>query len=307
MAMPVWDLRSGPRTSHELDAWLLQSVKDYAIFMLDREGHVLTWNPGAALVQGHRAEDVVGRHVSCFFSAEDVGAGVPARNLARAADEGRCEDEGWRVRSDGSRFRAHVVLTALHDHAGRVRGFAAVTQDMSERQNLLDQLEQQMLHDPATGLPNRVLFLDRLCHALTRLERRPNALAVLCLALDHFQLVTEPATRSVGDEILAVVAAGVAGELRVEDTVARLSGDELMILCDQVIDARHAGAIAERVSRAVASPFLVPGGEVVVTARVGIAMATSAKETAERLVVEARTAAGRKAERKAEQTARSTD
>jgi diguanylate cyclase (GGDEF)-like protein/PAS domain S-box-containing protein len=291
MAMPVGDLRTWPRTSHEHETWLLQSVKDCAIFMLDRAGHVLTWNPGAELVHGYRAEAVVGRHVSCFYPDDDVQAGIPARNLAQAAEEGRCEDEGWRVRSDGSRFRAQVVLTALHDQVGRVRGYAAVTQDVSERHRLLEQLEHRVLRDPATGLPNRVLFMERLGQALTRLERRPNALAVLCLALDRFQVVTDRTTRPVGDEILTAVAARVAGELREEDTVARLEGEELVILCEQVTDAHHARAVAERVVRGAGSPFLVDGGEVVVTARAGIAMANSPAPTAERLVLDARAAA----------------
>ena len=114
---------------------VVQSVKDYAIFMLDADGHVLTWNEGAQRLKGYRPEEIIGRSFSAFYPPEDVLAGKPARLLSIAAAEGRVEDEGWRVRKDGSRFWADVVITALRDEAGELRGFAKVTRDMTERRN----------------------------------------------------------------------------------------------------------------------------------------------------------------------------
>ena len=112
---------------------LVDSVVDYAIFLLDLEGRVTTWNPGAKLIKGYQAEEIIGQHFSRFYPAEDVVAGKPARELDIAAREGRVEDEGWRVRKDGTRFWASVVITALRDDAGRLRGFGKVTRDMTAR------------------------------------------------------------------------------------------------------------------------------------------------------------------------------
>jgi len=103
---------------------LVQGTVDYAIFLLDPEGRVASWNVGAERIKGYRAEEIVGRHFSTFYPREDIERGWPAEELKRAASDGRIEDEGWRLRKDGSRFWAHVVITALRDREGKLRGFA---------------------------------------------------------------------------------------------------------------------------------------------------------------------------------------
>jgi PAS domain S-box-containing protein len=112
---------------------LVESVRDYAIFMLDVDGRVATWNLGAERIKGYRAEEIVGEHFSRFYPPEDVAAGKPAMELREAAARGRFEDEGWRIRKDGGRFWANVVITALRDAGGRLVGFAKVTRDLTER------------------------------------------------------------------------------------------------------------------------------------------------------------------------------
>ncbi|HVL59284.1 MAG TPA: ATP-binding protein, partial [Burkholderiaceae bacterium] len=114
---------------------------DYAIYMLDPEGFVASWNLGAQRIKGYDASDVIGRHFSNFFTPEDVEAGKPWEELASARSGGRAEAEGWRVRKDGSRFWARAVVTALHDATGRLRGFSKVTQDLSQRRQI-QELEQ---------------------------------------------------------------------------------------------------------------------------------------------------------------------
>ncbi|MGW0909577.1 PAS domain-containing sensor histidine kinase [Streptomyces sp. NPDC002853] len=112
---------------------LVQGVLDYGIFMLDPQGHIISWNAGAERIKGYRAEDVVGQHFSVFYPPEDQASGKPQWELETAVADGRLEDEGWRVRKDGSRFWANVVITALWDEKGVLRGFGKVTRDMSER------------------------------------------------------------------------------------------------------------------------------------------------------------------------------
>lgn len=111
---------------------LIESVTDYAIFMLDTEGHVETWNVGAKLTKGYDAEEIVGRHFSVFYTSEDRAAGKPARVLDIARREGRFEEAGWRLRKDGTRFWADVVITALRDASGQLLGFAKVTRDRTK-------------------------------------------------------------------------------------------------------------------------------------------------------------------------------
>jgi PAS domain S-box-containing protein len=111
---------------------LVQGVREYAIFMLSPDGIVATWNPGAERIKGYRAGEIIGRHFSVFFPEEDVRAGKPARELESAVRQGFHREEGWRVRKDGSRFFASVVLTPLTGAGGRLRGFAKVTRDLTE-------------------------------------------------------------------------------------------------------------------------------------------------------------------------------
>ncbi len=112
---------------------LVESVKDYAIFMLDAEGNVATWNQGAMRIKGYTADEIRGKHFSIFYPAKDVEQRKPQRELEVAAAEGRFEDEGWRVRKDGTHFWANVVITAVKDDQGRLYGFGKVTRDLTER------------------------------------------------------------------------------------------------------------------------------------------------------------------------------
>jgi PAS domain S-box-containing protein len=127
--------------SEEQFRLLLESVKDYAIFMLDPEGTVLTWNSGAEAIKGYAASEVLGRNFRMFFTTQDILEGKPQAELAVAKSHGRAESAGWRVRKDGSVFWANAVLTPVHDGHGQLRGYAKVTRDLSE-QRRLQEVEQ---------------------------------------------------------------------------------------------------------------------------------------------------------------------
>ena len=120
------------RQSQERLQLMVENVVDYAILMLDQEGRVVSWNAGAERIKGYRAEEILGQHFSQFYPHEDIESGKPQHELEVAAAEGRLVDEGWRVRKDGSTFWANVVITALRDESGALRGFAKVTRDMTE-------------------------------------------------------------------------------------------------------------------------------------------------------------------------------
>jgi PAS domain S-box-containing protein len=114
---------------------LIDAVEEYAIFLLDPHGNVASWNAGARRIKGYEPEEIIGRHFAVFYDEDDVRAGKPARELADAVAHGTCRDEGWRVRKDGDRFWANVVITALHDEKGELIGFAKVTRDESDRKS----------------------------------------------------------------------------------------------------------------------------------------------------------------------------
>ncbi|HSU89329.1 MAG TPA: PAS domain S-box protein, partial [Terriglobia bacterium] len=136
-------MSSTPQMDYDAYRLLVQEVKDYAIFMLDPKGKVLSWNAGAQRLKGYTPEEIIGKHFSIFYPKADVLNKKPQRELEIASIEGRVEDEGWRLRKDGTRFWANVVLTALHDDKGKLRGFAKITRDMTERRRAEDGLRDQ--------------------------------------------------------------------------------------------------------------------------------------------------------------------
>jgi PAS domain S-box-containing protein len=130
------------RLSEERFRLLVEGVKEYAIFLLDRAGHVESWNPGIGRITGYSAEDILGKHFAIFFSPEDVGSDKPELALKEAARNGSYQKEGWRVRKDGSKFLADVVLTPLQDPSGRLTGFVELTRDVTERRRAEEEMQQ---------------------------------------------------------------------------------------------------------------------------------------------------------------------
>ncbi|MDB5880876.1 MAG: chemotaxis protein CheY [Ramlibacter sp.] len=176
------------RASEERFRLLVEGVRDYAIFMLDPDGTIRSWNAGAQAIKGYEAREIIGRPMDTFYPPEDQKAGKPARELADARANGRVEDEGWRVRKDGSLFWANVVITAIYNGAGQLVGYAKVTRDMTERRRL-EELERssRMMSE----------FLAMLAHELR------NPLAPIRNAVSVMQLepLTSPALRNCRDII----------------------------------------------------------------------------------------------------------
>ncbi len=151
---PGRDQPSVPDQRFEL---LVEQVIDYAIFMLSPDGHVATWNPGAERIKGYRAAEIIGRPYATFFTPEDRAAGKPDRILDRVRAEGRYEEEGWRLRKDGQRFWASIVVTAMRDSRGALTGFAKITRDLTERQRA----EENARHLAAEQAARRQAELDQ--------------------------------------------------------------------------------------------------------------------------------------------------
>ena len=176
------------RASEERFRLLVDSVRDYAIFMLDPEGIVQSWNAGAQAINGYEAGEIIGRHFRTFYTPEDDAAGKPELELAAAREHGRVEDEGWRVRKDGTLFWANVVVTAVYGPDGQLRGFAKITRDMSERRRL-EELER------SSRRVNE--FLATLAHEL----RNPLAPIRNAVTIMQLETLSSPVLRNCRDVI----------------------------------------------------------------------------------------------------------
>lgn len=141
---------------------MVERVRDYAIFMMDPQGEVLTWNSGARRIKGYRPAEIIGRHFSVFYSKEDRKSGLPERELAAARSAGRVEHEGWRLRKDGSRFWASVTITALYDESGELTGFGKVTRDLTGRRRLEEALlrSRVLFEQLFENAPDAVVVVD---------------------------------------------------------------------------------------------------------------------------------------------------
>jgi len=224
---------------------LVLSVRDYAIFLLDPGGHILSWNMGAQHLKGYQAEEIIGRHFSTFYTAEDRARDHPAHELEIAVRDGRYEEEGWRIRKDGSRFWASVTITAIRDEDGRLTGFAKVTRDLTERKRSeealrmaveqlrvaneeLDRFASVAAHDMTDPLRTISGFAELLVETdVSTDEGREYAQHILDSSLRLTAMLRDllayaRAGRSGGGEALADVAAAVR---QVRDDLAAAIGD----------------------------------------------------------------------------------
>jgi PAS domain S-box-containing protein len=194
--------------SEELLGRLIESVRDYAIFLLDPTGHVTTWNPGAQRIKGYRADEIIGKHFSVFYPQAAVLAGHCDAELAQAALEGRFEEEGWRVRKDGTRFWANVVISAVRNERGELLGFSKVTRDLTERKRAEEERAARLAADQANKAKDE--FLAMLGHELR------NPLAPIVTALQLVKLRT--------------------GRLSKEEQIIERQVNHMMRLVDDLLD-----------------------------------------------------------------------
>jgi PAS domain S-box-containing protein len=190
---------------------LVEGIDDYAIVMLDPEGLVVSWNAGAGRISGYQADEIIGRHFSAFHTMADVRQGKPARLLAAASDLDHADDEGWRVRKDGSRYFAHVLLTALRDPDGSLRGFAKITRDVTQRRQA-DEALRQSDDDRRHLLSSLVRAQEEERHRVAAdiHDDTVQVMSAVAMRLDLLhQQVTEPDQQRIVRDSAAVVHASI--------------------------------------------------------------------------------------------------
>jgi diguanylate cyclase (GGDEF)-like protein/PAS domain S-box-containing protein len=250
------------------------------------DGTWLRVNRAFARFLGYEGDDLVGLNLRHVTDPDDMAESRRVLDAMASGELDTWEGEKRYVRRDGTPVWGLASTAVVRDDAGRPQHYIAQIQDITERKRVEAELAHAAVHDPLTGLPNRVLFFDRLGIALARLSRRHATVAVLFLDIDRFKLVNDSFGHGVGDTVVSRVAGRLRELLRPEDTLARLGGDEFTILCESP-DPSAATAIAERVVTALARPFDVAGQAVVLSASIGIATTSDLAADPDRLMAEA--------------------
>lgn len=174
-------LHLAPEQHDHVFRMLVESVHDYAIFMLDPDGFITTWNAGAERIKGYTANEIIGKHFSVFYPPQDIAADKPAWELREAVREGRFEDEGWRIRKDGSRFWSNVIITPVRDPAGVLIGFGKVTRDLTARRDAEETARRLSVEQAARAMAEKAETYQRNLLAMVAHDLR-NCLSVVLTA-----------------------------------------------------------------------------------------------------------------------------
>ena len=251
---------------------------------LDPPGPEIVYvNEGFCRMTGYAREEVIGETPRILQGPKTDRAQLD--RLRRQLSLGEPFDgEILNYRKDGSEYVIEWYVVPLRNRAGEITYWMASQRDVTERKALEEQFRYQIFHDSLTGLPNRVLFVERLEHALSLANRNPRLNAVLFVDLDDFKVVNDSLGHEAGDDLLVQVAERLRASLRSEDTVARFGGDEFGILLEGVLGASYVTDVAERIIERLHEPFFAGGRELTITCSIGIVLAASSREPARELL-----------------------
>jgi diguanylate cyclase (GGDEF)-like protein/PAS domain S-box-containing protein len=247
-----------------------------AVQLLTLDGTITEANPACRDMLGYAADELIGRSISGLIESQDLDAFPQACAEVASSMRDATSVELPFVHKNGSRIWGQVTLARVQREDGT--RLMAMLQDVTERKRMEEELERQAFRDDLTGLANRVLFRDRLQHALERRSRTRSDVAVLLLDLDGFKRVNDSLGHAAGDELLRIIGQRIATCVRVGETVARLGGDEFAIVIESMQSLEEPAQLAERLLRAVAMPAQIASREVVVNVSIGIAVAQPAED-----------------------------
>ena len=249
---------------------LVETTTDFAIFMTDTAGQITSWNPGAEKILGMTQQEAIGRPFNALFTPEDRNNGQPELELESARKIGRAENMRWHLRKDGVRIWANGVTMPLRNKDGSLRGFVKIMRDQTAERLAEEQTQFLALHDMLTGLPNRVHFSNQLHLAIAQSERSQIPLAVLLLDLDRFKYVNDTFGHHTGDLMLKEVASRILSSVRETDTVARMGGDEFVVIQSNATQPAAAVTLAKKLIHELAQPYHLEGHEILSGTSVGI-------------------------------------
>lgn len=254
-----------------------------SVAILNLDGTIRSINPAFTQLTGHPAEAAKGRSIGLLSAGEGRFSEADS-TWSRTLESGQWTGELWSERADGSRFLADLRVVMQTDSIGQPAGFVCVFHDVTERRAREEQIRHMAFHDSLTGLPNQALLRDRLERALATAKRNEGSLGLMFVDLDRFKYVNDTFGHGVGDELLIEVARRLEGCVRESDTVARIGGDEFVILLGTSGDRAGYGVVADKVLDRMMSPFSIGGHTVEIGASIGIARFPDNGRTAEELV-----------------------
>jgi len=253
-----------------LSATVLEHIAD-AVMVVDVEGVIVAVNPAFTQITGYTEAEAVGKHSSLTRSERHDEAFYQTMWDELIAS-GFWRGEIWRRRKNGEIYLEWLTISAVRDTHALTTHYVGVCSDITQVKQAQEKLDHLAHHDPLTALPNRLLFHDRLQHALPRAARDREQLAILFIDLDRFKNVNDTLGHHIGDELLQQVAAQLSARLREGDTLARLGGDEFIVLLENVDGQYGATQVAEKLVAMFEQPFLVAGHELFVTCSVGVSL-----------------------------------
>ncbi len=268
--------------THALRCAILNSFPA-AVIATDVAGSIVAANPAAERLLGYSREELLGRASILLHDPEELARRAQELSkqlgqhiapafaaIAGSVRNGETDEREWTcVRKDGSRVPVQIALTALRDEAGQLSGFLKVAHDITARKRAEAFIHHMAYHDALTGLPNRVLLLDRLAVALRQAERHGDQVAVLLMDLDHFKRINDLLGHHIGDQLLVTIADRIEHVVRAIDTVARLGGDEFVLVLTEVRARADVEAVIAKLFKVVAAPVHVESHELQVTPSVG--------------------------------------
>ena len=251
---------------------LYLDVRDFAIFTVDTQCQVSSWNRGAELIFGYAPADIIGASMGRLFTAADQAEGAHWQELQQAERCQRSADARWHPRKDQSLFWADGVLSAIMGSDGQPIGYLQILRDITQRKLAHDEVRRLATIDVLTGLANRAAFDSRRSEMVAQAERSGQLLLLLMIDLDQFKEVNDVLGHQAGDQLLRLAAQRIRGVSRESDYIARLGGDEFALLHLHAASPASGAALAEKLLQQMAQPFLIHGREVKISASIGIAV-----------------------------------
>jgi diguanylate cyclase (GGDEF)-like protein/PAS domain S-box-containing protein len=253
-----------------LSATVLEHIAD-GVMVVDADGKIVAVNPAFSQITGYSEQEALGKDRTLTRSGRHDDAFYQSL-WTELVTTGFWRGEIWNLRKSGELYLEWLTVSAVRDNRGQTTHYVGVFSDITQVKESQEKLDHLAHHDPLTALPNRLLFNDRLQHALLRASRDHEQLALLFIDLDRFKNVNDTLGHHIGDELLKQVAKALQEKLREGDTLARLGGDEFIVLLEDVDGQRGAGLVAEKLVAMFEEPFMVAGHELFVTCSVGISL-----------------------------------
>ncbi|MFM0242618.1 sensor domain-containing diguanylate cyclase [Paraburkholderia phytofirmans] len=278
------------RRARQTESWLAgiyTSVNDFAFFSLDAEGRIESWNPSVERLTGFGETDVVGHTLSRFYARDEIVMHRSPEHIALTRDEGWHVEEFWCDTKTGRRYWGQVLVAVLREEGDDISGYSVVLRDVTERKVSSDNLARLLTTDHLTGVSSRAHFFEIAEAEVARAERHGRALSVVMLDADYFKRINDTAGHQAGDEVLKRIAGEAKGLLRTSDTVARLGGEEFILMLPSTTTS-EAMAVAERLRVAVERARIDTAvGTLKATVSLGVATVSTANPTLQSLLAAA--------------------